>query len=230
MPWSIFTQGGGNGVAVSWAESLLTALHAPLTPSNIQFVYDWEKSEGGGGKYNPLNQGPVPGQPGLTTTGSQYGGGAADFASWEAGLEGSVAYLNMPAYAGIKNALLVGNGDAARSALIASPWAGGHYGGGSAWNTSPVPGGIAGQILAIPSSSTSTATGGQSATLLASVTSPAQFIGGAGHLAELLVGIGLVFFGVYVIVTDLTHTTPIRTGVKGAVKGAAAAGAAAVAL
>src|SRR5271166_362077 len=95
MAWSIFTDGGGSGAAVTWAQDLLTAIGAPLSAGNVQFVYDWEESEGGGGKYNPLNQGDVSGQPNLTSTGSQYGGGAADFVSWQAGITGAAAYLNM---------------------------------------------------------------------------------------------------------------------------------------
>jgi hypothetical protein len=114
---------------------------APDTPGNEQFIYDWEKAEGGGGKYNPLNQGPVPGHPEWTTTGEQYGGGAADYASWDAGLHGAAAYLNMSNYTGILNALKNNNPSAARSALFASPWAASHYGYGSDWPNTPLPGG-----------------------------------------------------------------------------------------
>lgn len=90
MAWSIFKEGGGKGTAQAWAQSLLQAIGAPVTPSNTQVIYDWEVSEGGGGKYNPLNQGPVPGHPELTTTGSQFGGGAADYKSYSAGDRKSV--------------------------------------------------------------------------------------------------------------------------------------------
>jgi len=146
MPWSIFTDGGGDGAALTWARDLLSRLGAPDNPSNEQFVYDWEKSEGGGGKFNPLNQGPVPGHPELTTTGSQYGGGAADYASWDAGLQGAVDYINMPNYTAVKAALMAGNGAQARSALIQSPWAASHYGNGSAFSNAAVPG----QASALP--------------------------------------------------------------------------------
>lgn len=140
MAWSIFTQGGGPSAAEWWAISFLKALGAPQTPGNEQFVYDWEKSEGGGGKYNPLNQGPVPGDPSLTTTGSQYGGGAADYASVAAGIQGAVDYLNMGNYAGVKAALDANNPQGAAQALWASPWAASHYGYGSDWSTAPWPG------------------------------------------------------------------------------------------
>lgn len=140
MPWSIFTDGGGPGVALSWADDLLTKIGAPVTAGNEQLVYDWEVSEGGGGAYNPLNQGPVPGQPDLTTTGQQYGGGAADFAGWGAGIEGAADYLSMPNFAAIKNALVSNDPAAARSAIIDSPWAASHYGGGRNFSDVPVPG------------------------------------------------------------------------------------------
>lgn len=146
MAWSIFTQGGGKGAAQTWATDLLSQLGAPQTPANVQVVYDWEVSEGGGGKYNPLNQGPVPGHPELTTTGSQYGGGAADYASWNAGLQGAVDYLNMSNFASIKKALMAGDSAGARSAIIASPWAASHYGSGSAFSNEPLPG----QATALP--------------------------------------------------------------------------------
>lgn len=140
MAWSIFTQGGGKGAAQTWAKDLLSAIGAPSDPATVQVVYDWEVSEGAGGQYNPLNQGPVPGHPELTTTGSQYGGGAADFASWQAGLQGAVDYLNMGNYAAIKRSLVAGDASAARAAIIASPWAGSHYGNGSSFSTEALPG------------------------------------------------------------------------------------------
>jgi hypothetical protein len=139
--WSIFQQGGGDSVAVAWAKQLLQMINAPQSDGNIQFIYDWEKSEGGGGKYNPLNQGPVPGQPSLTTTGSQFGGGAADYASWQAGLQGASDYLNMSNYRSVLSALRSDNPTAARNALWSSPWAASHYGYGSDWYSGAIPGG-----------------------------------------------------------------------------------------
>lgn len=146
MPWSVFTDGGGPAAALAWAKAVLAKIGAPDSIGNEQFLYDWEVSEGGGGAFNPLNQGPVPGQPQLTTTGSQYGGGAADFASWQAGIEGAADYLSMPLYKDLKADLLANKPAAARTALIASPWASGHYSGdtgvpGSAFSTSPLPNG-----------------------------------------------------------------------------------------
>jgi hypothetical protein len=141
VAWSIFQQGGGPEVAVGWALELLKLMGAPRTPGNIEFIYQWEKSEGGGGRYNPLNQGDDPGHPTYTTTGSQYGGGAADYASWQAGLYGARDYLNMPAFQPIRDAMIANKPAQARVALWASPWAASHYGGGADWYSGTVPGG-----------------------------------------------------------------------------------------
>lgn len=144
MAWSIFTQGGGDQVAVGWAQQFLTALNAPVTPGNVQFVYDWEKSEGGGGKYNPLNTGPVSQHPEWTTTGEQFGGGAADYTSWDTGIMGPVYYLEnyqQGTYSKILQALRNNDPVSARAALIASPWAASHYNGGASFSNAPVPGG-----------------------------------------------------------------------------------------
>jgi hypothetical protein len=139
MAWSIFSDGGGAGAAYTWALRLLQALNAPVNTSNLTFIYQWEQSEGGGGEYNPLNQGDVPGDSSLTSTGSQYGGGAANYVSWEAGIQGAVDYLHMSNYKSVLSALMAGNGTAAASALWASPWASSHYGYGSNWSNDALP-------------------------------------------------------------------------------------------
>lgn len=139
-PWSIFTQGGGPGAAATWADDALREIGAPLKTDNEQFIYDWEVSEGGGGAYNPLNQGPDPNHPNYTSTGSQYGGGAANYTSWQTGLKGTKDYLNMPAYSSIRDDLRSDNPVQARTDLINSPWAGSHYGGGSGFSDAALPG------------------------------------------------------------------------------------------
>lgn len=143
MAWSIFTDGGGDNVAVSWAQQFLSMINAPVTPGNTEFVYQWEKSEGGGGKYNPLNTGGVYGHPELTTTGEQYGGGANDFASWHAGLLGSAINVQTPGpdnYPAIVSALRNNDPAGARQALWHSGWAASHYGYGSNWSNASLPG------------------------------------------------------------------------------------------
>lgn len=139
MSWSIFQQGGGQGAAVTWAHDLLSQIGAPQSDGNIQLIYDWEVSEGAGGQYNPLNQGPDPKHPDWSG-GSQFGGGASDYTSYQTGLGGASDYLHMPAYHGILSNLQSDNPGAARNAIIASPWAKSHYGWGSAFSSDPVPG------------------------------------------------------------------------------------------
>lgn len=173
MAWSIFTDGGGDSVAVAWARQLLQRINAPVTPGNIEFIYQWEKAEGGGGKYNPLNQGPVPNDPTLTTTGSQYGGGAADYASWDAGLVGATDYLNMPNYTAVLAALKANDPNGARQALWASPWAASHYGYGANWPNVPLPGNSS---TAVPIDF-GTGAGTGSSTTTASDTGTAESIG-----------------------------------------------------
>lgn len=138
-PWSIFQQGGGQGAAATWADDALREIGAPLSLGNEQVVYDWEVSEGGGGQFNPLNQGPDPSNPSLSG-GSQYGGGAADYTSWKAGLTGTKDYLSMPSYAGIRNDLRQNDPTQARTDIINSPWAASHYDYGAAFSSAPVPG------------------------------------------------------------------------------------------
>lgn len=133
MAWSIFTEGGGPGAAVTWAENLESSLGVPQSPQNTQFIYDWETSEGGGGKFNPLNQGADPGHPELTSS-APASGGAADYVSWQGGLQGSTDYLNMPAYSGVLAGLQNSDYASAASALWASTWASSHYGYGKNWS------------------------------------------------------------------------------------------------
>lgn len=137
MAWSIFTDGGGPAAALRWAGDVLDGLGLEHTTNRLTFIYRWQVSEGGGGKYNPLNQGPVPGHPELTTTGEQYGGGAADFASWDAGVLGAIAYLHMPNYAPVLAALVADDLAAATAAIVASPWSEAHY--HYAFSTAPLP-------------------------------------------------------------------------------------------
>jgi len=222
MAWSIFTDGGGNGAALTWAQDLLKQIGAPLTPGNEQFVYDWEKSEGGGGKFNPLNQGPVPGHPNLTTTGSQFGGGAADFASYGAGLQGAADYLAMPNFRAIKKDLKSNDPVAARNALWNSAWAGSHYGHGSLWADDPIPG----KATALPGNSTQT----DSVTTKLTQTFLGTILKGLGfdtsNIGEVLERGALIIFGAILIligVIRLVDTSKVKQTVKKAAEVAAVA-------
>lgn len=207
MAWSIFKEGGGKGVAVTWSNDLLDAIGAPKTPGNVQVIYDWEVSEGAGGKYNPLNQGPVPGHSELTSTGSQYGGGAADYVSWQAGIQGAADYLNMGNFRSIKNALVSGNSSAARNAIINSPWAASHYGHGSAFSTAAVPG----EAAALPGITDASAlgpmipdTGGSK------VMDEILKALGLPDVKELAERAGLILFGAILVVVGLVQLSGTR--------------------
>lgn len=201
MAWSIFSQGGGPGAAEQWADDLLKMEHLPETPGNVQFVYDWEVSEGGGGKFNPLNQGPVPGHPELTSTGPQYGGGAADFVSWQAGLEGASDYLAMPAYSAIVTDLSQDNQAQAEQDLWASPWASSHYGYGSAWSSAAVPGYTT--ALSTPVDVNSNPTGGGQPATLTSFNPLNPFSWGSLFSADNLERLGLILLGGVLIVIGI---------------------------
>lgn len=228
MAWSIFKEGGGKGVAVTWASDLLSAIGAPQTPGNVQVVYDWEVSEGAGGKYNPLNQGPVPGHPELTTTGSQYGGGAADYRDWQSGIQGAADYLNMQNFRSIKNALVSGNSSAARNAIINSPWAASHYGHGSAFSTEAVPG----QAAALPGVTDASALGPMVPDAGNTVMNGILKALGLPDVKELAERAGLILFGAILVVVGLVQLSGTkekaieitREFVGGKVKAAKAAG------
>jgi hypothetical protein len=204
MPWSIFQEGGGKGAAVTWAQDLLSGLGVQMSPQNVQFVYDWELAEGGGGKYNPLNQGPDPSNPQLTSTGPQYGGGAADYISWGAGLQGAVDYINMPAYAGVEKGLKLGNYQQAAQALWASPWAASHYGYGANWPTEAPPGAtnLAG---AGPGSVQPSTTGPQTTGLTTGVLGTLGDFLGLAHFnfIDVLERLGLIILGGILIVIGI---------------------------
>jgi hypothetical protein len=135
-PWSIFT-GPKKTAPLVYAEGVLHDAGAPETPANIQFVYDWERSEGGGGVDNPLNVGPVTGYG--ATSGSQYGGGAANYASLTDSAKAVAHELHTPTYAPILAGLKRSTYRASANALFNSPWAASHYGHGKSWATTPVP-------------------------------------------------------------------------------------------
>ena len=144
MAWSIFKEGGGPLVAVGWAKQFLQYIHAPVTPGNVEFVYQWEKSEGGGGQYNPLNVGPLSGHKDLLVpgdTGSHFGGGAADYNSWQSGILGAMYGVELQYYKNVVGNLRANNPTGARQALWDSPWAASHYGHGANWYFGTIPNG-----------------------------------------------------------------------------------------
>jgi len=212
MAWSIFSDGGGQGVAVSWAQDLQQQLGIPVNAADTQFIYDWEVSEGGGGKFNPLNQGPVPGHPELTSTGQQYGGGAADFTSWQTGIEGASDYIHMPAYAGVLQGLQNQDYQQAEQALWNSPWAGSHYGYGSAWSNATPPGATPlprGAFTASSNSSGTPSSGSNPLSVwnLLGIPSPVDAL---ERLGLILLGAALILLGIYLLAGKQTlQFTPL---------------------
>lgn len=149
MAWSIFSN-GGDAAAVEFGRDLLVLLEAPVNTSTLTFMYQWQHSEGGGGKWSPMNCGPLTKAqcaawglpfPVDSLTGEQYGGGAADYASRVDGLHATADYLHMSNYSAVLAALRSGDGTAARHALINSPWAASHYGNGTNWSMVNLPAG-----------------------------------------------------------------------------------------
>lgn len=224
MAWSIFSDGGGDQVAVGWAQQFLTALGAPVTPGNVQFVYDWEKSEGGGGKYNPLNTGPVAQHPEWTTTGEQFGGGAADYASWDAGIMGPVYYLQhyqQATYSKILQALQNNDPVGARAALIASPWAASHYGGGANFSNAPVPGGT--PILPPTSVTNATLTASTDESCAWKLSGPLGVSGCVLSKAQLRALVGVALIGTSVVIGLVAAVLLVSAGLKESAVGKAAA-------
>lgn len=122
--WSIFRAGGGSPAAATWAADLLEAGGWPQTPTNLQVIYDWELSEGGGGTYNPLN---------TTLDGGNY-------STISQGLQATVRTLQSPGYAPIVAQLKRGSDyQSTVAAIWNSPWDAGHYGMGASWATSQYP-------------------------------------------------------------------------------------------
>jgi hypothetical protein len=211
MAWSIFREGGGKGSAATWAKTLIQRLGVPDTPAMEQFVYDWEVSEGGGGKFNPLNQGLVPGHPELTTSGIQFGGGAADYASWDAGFIGAVDYIaHMSNYTNLYAHMKAGDAAGARAALIASPWAASHYNNGRGFSNEALPG----QSNALPGY---TGSGGTTAVNTSvpnplSIFNPFQWVMDQlkiSDFGDLVERAGLILLGTIIIIVALVKFTNI---------------------
>ena len=75
----------------SWAAALLAGLGAPVTSNNLANVEAWEAQEGGNwansAKFNPLNTKRA------AAGSSDAGNGIQAFASWDSGLEATLATL-----------------------------------------------------------------------------------------------------------------------------------------
>ena len=111
----------------TWAATVLTNAGLPATPNNVLNVVRWMASEEPPGSWynnnNPLNI-------------NAAGTGSDTFPSLTASAAETATYLNMPNYVGIK-AALASNAPfpTFMNAVVASPWASGHYNGGGSFFT-----------------------------------------------------------------------------------------------
>lgn len=205
MAWSIFSEGGGKGSAVTYAQDLLKSLGVPQSKQNVQFVYDWEVSEGGGGAYNPLNIGPVGN---LASSGTQYGGGAADYPSYAASIQ-AVTQTVKSSYKSLYSALQQSSYSGAEQALWASPWAASHYGYGSNWSTETPPGAtpidLGGSVAGSdPNASTTSLIPGISvSSLVQSAVKALLGMFGLSDLKDMLERAGLIILGFTLIILGI---------------------------
>jgi hypothetical protein len=212
VPWSIFQQGGGPGAAATWADDALREIGAPLTTGNEQVIYDWETSEGGGGWYNPLNQGDDPSDPSLTSTGSQYGGGAANYVSYSAGLKGFKDYMAMPDFSSISADLHANDPQQARTDIIDSPWAASHYDWGASFSDAALPG----KKSALKGTGVSP-TQAQTTSIISSLSGAGDVIGDLSS-ADFWERAGLIIFGAILIIVGLVIVSlPAASKAAGAV-------------
>jgi hypothetical protein len=133
------TQPNGQAQAVSFAGALLRAVSAPVTPGNVQVIYDWEVSEGSGGWYDPLNGSDFGG---LAISGQQYGGGANNYPSLAVNVRAMAGILlndTQYGYGAVVSALRANDPSAARTAICNSDWAASHYDWGASFSDAPLP-------------------------------------------------------------------------------------------
>lgn len=119
------------GDYTGWADYL-----AALLPGLcVQVARAWLAAEGGGpGANNPLNNTCTASGLDESYTGVRCASGSfANYPSVEVGLQASAWMVKHGDYAGIRAAIATHNPQVQRQAIIASPWAGGHYANGAAF-------------------------------------------------------------------------------------------------
>lgn len=120
-----------------WAIALLARLgNAQPSAATVAMVVEWtlaeDGSDGAFARNNPLNTTMC----GYNQVGAINGDGACGvghYATYEDGLDATVATLAQANFAGIRQALQSNDPEQARQALWASPWAASHYSGGAGW-------------------------------------------------------------------------------------------------
>jgi len=125
----------GPGVAMTaeqWAVDLLTLLGAPTNAGMVNFIWEWEASEGGAwrnsNKHNPLN---------IAAFDNNPNNPMSNFPTWGSGLIKTAQVLGQSNFVGLLGAIKSGDPGKALAALVASPWASSHYNGGASFPKSP---------------------------------------------------------------------------------------------
>jgi murein DD-endopeptidase MepM/ murein hydrolase activator NlpD len=117
-----------------WAMDILAGLgNDRPTAATIAFIVEWTLAEDGGdgamSRNNPLNTT----QSGYNETATINGDGVKGYESRQDGLDATIRTLSYGYYVDIVAALQNNDPAAAKTALIASPWASSHYNGGAGW-------------------------------------------------------------------------------------------------
>ena len=130
--FEVYAAGGTNH---DWAKLVLLYAELPVTDTNVAVFTRWMRQENGPDDWwnrnNPLNNG----------WGSGGGGGTGTYATLDdAARNAAEALHENPGYAGIAAAFAASAPtDQIEAAIWASPWATGHYAGGTHWSSKDVP-------------------------------------------------------------------------------------------
>lgn len=131
----------GGQTNADWAALVLQDAALPVTQNNVTVLLQWMDSENSPKTWylrnNPLNNG----------LGSGGGGGFGSYANLRTAAQYVAEQFGRSMFAGIASALAADSAPAVtEQAIIASPWASSHYGGGSRFHAVNVP------IVAAPAS------------------------------------------------------------------------------
>lgn len=124
----------GGTTNVDWAALVLQDGHFPVTPNNLTVMLQWMDSENDPNSWwlrnNPLNNG----------LGSGGGSGLGSYQNLTIAAGYVAQQLRRDLFSGIAQALDANSPvEVTARAIIASPWAGGHYNNGAIWHAVDVP-------------------------------------------------------------------------------------------
>lgn len=124
----------GGTTNIDWAALVLQDGHFPVTPNNLTVMLQWMDSENDPNSWwlrnNPLNNG----------LGSGGGSGLGSYDNLTIAANYVAIQLRRDLFSGIAQAFDASSPvSATAQAIIASPWAGGHYNYGAIWHAVDVP-------------------------------------------------------------------------------------------